>query len=502
MLLRQLERLLMLMLVWMGVTTLWVGLSLDDPSSTNISSDGERLFWLGGRSHFNNQTGTGAHRMDYAASSIHSLWTSNPSIPGWMKEYMDWHSATVATLNPDNWEQHQYLVLRCYRKDERCGGVSDRLKPVPFMLLAAQRSHRLLFIDWDRPCPLSEFLVPPVGGFQWNAPSFLSSLFQNPPRSSMILSRAANLMEKCETSQTKFIQAHIHDTQGGMTQYDRELGAGAFQDIYHDLFRIFFRPSPGVQRLIDLHFQVLAPKTNTNNHDRDQLLSSSSNNRTSTSTTPAARTLLIEGEYSVAHYRAEYGREVARHPKLTEPAFLRRVAINALRCASELQQAPLQSPITSTTTDVIPIYFASDNILALETAREIAATLQYPIITFDRQEKAPLKLDDYYYYYPSSSPIVNNTNNNSITTTTNAMANDNVTESTQGERTETQPSDYYSTFVDLIVAGSGKCVTYGRGGFGRFASLLSYNASCSFKHVKQFFPVPCVGRPPFSGPLE
>lgn len=359
------------------------------------------------------------------------LWTSNPVIPDWMKEYMDWHASVVATLSLDNWEHYNFLVLRCYRKDERCGGVSDRLKPVPLMVLAAQRSNRVLFIDWDRPCPLSEFLVPPPGGFQWAAPTFLLSIFQEHP--SLVLTRAANLIERCQDSDAKLIQNHIHDTQGGMTQYDRELGTGSFQQIYHELFRIFFVPSPGVQRLIDLQLQL---KVQTN----DGSLSTKNHSL-----------LLVEGEYSVAHYRAEYGREISRHPLLTEPAFLRKVAINAIRCASELQPQR------------VPIYFASDNALALETARELATTLHYPIITFDRSEKVPLKLDDY------------------------------------NKTTPVRPSDYYSTFVDLYVAGSGKCVTHGRGGFGRFASLLSFNASCSFKHVKQFFPVTCEGRSPFRG---
>jgi hypothetical protein len=154
----------------------------------------------------------------------------------------------------------------------------------------------------------------------------------------------------------------------------------------------------------------------------------------------------VEGEYTVAHYRAEYGREVQRHPKLTEPSFLRQVAINALRCASDLKPGA-------------PIYFASDNVEALQLARQLASKTRYPIITFERSEDTPLKLDTW------NGTFV--------------------------------PSDFYSTFVDLYLAGSGACVSHGRGGFGRFAALLSFNASCSSKHVKQFFPVPCVGQPPF-----
>jgi hypothetical protein len=482
--LRRLERLLWIVLVWMGLSMVWVGRSLEDPN--NDYSDGRRA-WLVASMASRNRTVVAPidpkplskqqsplappseHSSSSASSSGSNLWTSNPVIPGWMKEYMDWHSSVVGTLNVGNWEQYKYLILRCHRKDEKCGGVSDRLKPVPLMVLAAQRSKRILFIDWDRPCPLSEFLVSPPGGFPWSAPPFLLPILQTHP--SLVLSRASNLIEYCQTNKAILVQAHVHDTQGGMTQYDTENGQGSFQEVYHDLFRIFFMPSPRVQRLIDLHLKV---QKKQNNAATTQLQQSTDD--TTKSSSSSSSSLLVEGEYSVAHFRAEYGREISRHPRLSDPTFLRKVAINAIRCASELQPPELQR---------VPIYFASDNPLALDTARELATTFQYPIITFHRSENTPLKLDDY--------PGSNTTTTNNGTTPTNAN---------NGDVPDIRPSDYYSTFVDLYVAGSGKCVTHGRGGFGRFASLLSYNASCVSRHVKQFFPVLCQGRPPFQGEIN
>ena len=111
----------------------------------------------------------------------------------------------------------------------------------------------------------------------------------------------------------------------------------------------------------------------------------------------------------------------------------------------------------------IPIFFASDNAIALNTVKEWAEEVNYPLIQFDRTEEVPLKLD---YYGNETHP--------------------------------TKPSDYYSTFVDLFLAGSGKCVTHGRGGFGRLASLLSYNTSCVTKHINNFLPDKCKGISPFT----
>jgi hypothetical protein len=344
-----------------------------------------------------------------------------------MKDYFDWHVQQKQRLTLTNWNDtnhFRYLILRCYRIDERCGGVSDRLKPVPLMLLAAARAQRLLLIHWDRPSPLQDFLTIPKGGFSWTAPDWMSPqlLHLGQTKQVLLLTRAQNLLNRTKDSSHWMVHAHIHDTRGGATQYDEIFGPNAFAEVYHDLFRVFFQPAPALQGLMQ---RTLQATTSIN-----------------------TSTFLIPGDYSVAHYRAEYGREVARHPKLTEPSFLKHVALNALRCASELQASTRK-----------PIYFASDSPIALETVRQLAVKLNYPILTFDRTEKVPLKLDD----------------------CTNTS----------------QPSDYYSTFVDLYLAGNGKCVTYGRGGFGRFASLLSFNVSCSKKHVERFFPSTCQGKPPF-----
>lgn len=416
--LRTLERMLWWFLFLIGILTVWVGTWLE--SRTNQSS------WRATQVHGSIPNQAKSYRSTSSVVYGKHLWSNNSVIPDWMQGYMDWHFSVVTTLTPDNWRQYKYLILRCHRKDERCGGVSDRLKPVPLTLLAAHRSQRILFIDWDRPCPLTEFLIPPIGGFLWTAPSFMIPILRED--SNRALTRAATLIDKCQELSSCLVYTHLHDTLGGMTQYDQEFGAGSFQTIYHDLFRIFFRPSPSLQTLIE-RYLVTDP-------------------------TKASNATLVEGQYSVAHFRAEYGKEVLRHPVLTEPSFLQHVTFNSIRCASELQPSERR----------IPIYFASDNAIAMETARQMANKFHYPIITFPRSEDSPRRLDDY--------------------------------------DDQTQPSDYYSTFVDLYLAGSGKCVTHGRGGFGRFASLLSFNVSCSSKHVKQFFPAECLGRPPFELQLQ
>lgn len=46
------------------------------------------------------------------------------------------------------------------------------------------------------------------------------------------------------------------------------------------------------------------------------------------------------------------------------------------------------------------------------------------------------------------------------------------------------PSDFYSTFVDLWMLSMSRCTAYGVGGYGRLALSLSYNTSCYVNYHK------------------
>lgn len=489
--------------------------------------------------------------------SIPKKWyegTANKTIPSWMKHYFDWHVQQIVNLTSDNWQSdnRKYLVLRCYRKDGRCGGLSDRLKPVPLLVLAANISQRILFIHWDRPVALEEFLVPPDNGIQWRVPTWMDQHMHDITKA--LVPRASQLLSKVMNANQFMIHSHLHDARGGMTQYEEYFNnTSEFYDIFHDLFRLFFEPSKPLQYAMEE--KLLGPSHH--NHHHNNINNNSNNNNSSHYLNPYGHLLLHEqlGKYSVVHYRAEYGHEVQRHPVLTQPSFLRRAVMNAIRCASELQpmiemkKKPNSSTINSTTeskrtmiisnilqqpqrqdeqeenerlnkhnqkfsenyptieqqdkslsssssspppTDpsYLPlIYFASDNPIAMQVARNVAKQTNYPIIVFDRDEAQPLHLD---YYGEDPNKPKNDTNSDAIDS---SVA---VAVAVRPPPTSNMPSvprakDYYSTFIDLYLAGNGKCVSFGRGGFGRFASLLSYDASCNIKHTAKFWPAVCHG---------
>ena len=98
---------------------------------------------------------------------------SKEIIPDWMASYLGWHQQQRGRLrqhllhdNNTNIGDIKYLVVRCVEA-EVCGGLSDRLQPMPFYLMVANLTERVLLVHWRKPCELGHFLTPPLNGLDW-----------------------------------------------------------------------------------------------------------------------------------------------------------------------------------------------------------------------------------------------------------------------------------------------------------------------------------------------
>lgn len=308
-------------------------------------------------------------------------------------------------MNESNWESFQYLILRCSEKDGKCGGLADRLKPIPLFLLMAARTNRIFMIRWTKPCRLEEFMVPNEGGINWSVPTWMEEKLQKRhPRS--FYARTKETMEKLKVDKTVVAETRMQDAQGGAVTYNAMVatnitGSGRAKDanrddydeIYHDLFRAMFRPVAPIQNLINKKLES---------------------------------TGLLPGEFAVAHYRAFYAVEHEKD-KVSEELLIER-AVNSVNCASRLRPGG-------------PVYFASDSKFALEEVKKYASQTNRSIVSLDGPEA--LHLD---------------------------------------KENDRPPSDFYPVFVDLYLMGSGRCLSFGKGGVGRYGLLMSYNATCSNRH--------------------
>ena len=92
----------------------------------------------------------------------------------------------------------KFLVSRCFRQD-MCGGASDRLQDMPYNLMIANQTQRVLLLRWEKPAPLETFLVPPEGGIDWTLPNemYNMSQFQSSLRAPCLSLRALSQILSC-----------------------------------------------------------------------------------------------------------------------------------------------------------------------------------------------------------------------------------------------------------------------------------------------------------------
>jgi hypothetical protein len=286
------------------------------------------------------------HKHDFQLDAIvDSSLTNLEGLPRWVKEYFEWHNQQVKKINKDNWSSFQYLIMQCIRGDAHCGGASDRLKPIPLLLLTAYKYKRIFLIWWTRPCPLEEFLMP--NAINWTIPWYIP--VADGTQNGKLVGKTDRVQMYASKTSISIIRTRLQSYDGGSIVYER-LTNSSYDDIYHDIFRLLFIPAPPIANIL-----------------RQELKESG----------------LTPGEYAVAHYRAFY----ARASRL--PHTISVYAINAVNCASQLRPGG-------------PIYFASDSLHALETVRNYSQQNDFRIITIENQE--PLHLDkgeNWSQRYPS-----------------------------------------------------------------------------------------------------
>jgi hypothetical protein len=368
-------------------------------------------------------------------------------LPDWMTEYMAWHAEQLLHIDENNWreKQYRYLIARCLDIDRACGGVSDRLKSLPTLLLLARLSNRIFFIHWNRPIRLEDIFVLPTSTnnrtttwviLNWTVPSFI------PVQGSgtRLYTKLTTLIKATivQNSSVPVLCARVQDQHGGSEFYNANHPPSqqpadpsvpvwnnhphrAFRHVFRSLFFTLFRPS---NRLLQPLGRILHNEFNV---------------------TP--------GMYDAVHFRAYYS--AAMSPDQIAPW-----AINAVYCAYQhlnhiqLSSSTTVPPVNTSATGVPtavnrPILFLSDSNVAIQAVRDhfTSSTSSFPIqvLTLSR-DADPMHLD-------KSVPIDN----------------------TDG---------HLNVFVDLLLMAHARCIAHGQGGYGRFGVLLSANPTCFFKYFE------------------
>ena len=274
-----------------------------------------------------------SHPLVAALHHHNTPYQKSTTLPQWMKDYFDWHSEQRPLVTPTS--NHRFLVMRCSHKDKTCGGLSDRLKPLPYALLLASQSRRLLLIDWERPAPLTEFLVP--NGLDWTPPDWMD--FHWTKRTDIWnLDRSDHVFDDTQ----RIVDMRVQDTQGGLSYYRQFRPVEEFAWTYRETWKVLFRPSPAVQERIDGQLAKLG---------------------------------LERGRYVAAHSRLLYKKQVG-------PNEAKQRVENAVQCAAQLQASSSE----------LPVFVASDSKVALEAAVAFGAKEHRQVVA-RLDEPEPLHLD-------------------------------------------------------------------------------------------------------------
>ena len=352
------------------------------------------------------------------------------NVPVFMRDYFDWHGKKLQEMkedakrlkmnedgsdeNDDYLSKYRFLVLRCAAGkkignqrvvEDRCGGLSDRLKPFPLFLWYAATTNRILFIRWgrNRPAPIETFMVP-GNVWNWTFPDellrkiekledaigtdkkydenfarlyFDGSTNEHTEMLGKIGDRGIWMIEGNDftggySRYKNFVTSAIEAASSSNTKHSEssdmfdastlEPRDALYESFYHDLFHATFLPSIGVQKLLSAYFYD--PKLQTNiadgtNSDGNQV------GLPPVSTRSWLPVPLERNRYAVAHYRAKYPREPYRETQ--NRTILRETTIHAVECAKSRVgglKAGQQSQNTNSTTTlahtVSAVYVASD----------------------------------------------------------------------------------------------------------------------------------------------
>jgi hypothetical protein len=145
---------------------------------------------------------------------------------------------------------------------------------------------------------------------------------------------------------------------------------------------------------------------------------------------------LVPGHYIAMHIRALYA------VKDQDPRLVQYWTYNALNCTSQLVDANRGDAATT-------LFVAADATYASKLAQHYGAKYGWTVV-------------------------------HSTATTTSSSEPLHLDKATHWQNRPS--SDYYDTFVDLYLLALGRCVTFGMGQYGRFASWLSADPSCALQH--------------------
>ena len=393
--------------------------------------------------------------------------------PRWITNYIKWHREVRSTHPAFNSDSEAPIpplyVVYCRinpgsfaaRRSSDCGGLHDRLGSLPFDLYIANQTKRLLLYVWETPMPLETFLVPNLLNWtlDWNRPD-LRLILETAPNlftgttNAFVKSIWTQMPEAISRGLNHDIPVYVSFVIGHHSEYSFENALRKLQetDMIHTtptfgwIWHALFKPSPGLERYLE------ASRSAMN---------------------------LTKGGYTAIHIRLHYPVLMGQAKKnglklksLDNPKnfkkfgfdkgdsgivfkgdgkkFAVNIGLHAVQCARKLTKG-----------DAEPLYLMSD-------ANYLAAYLgKHSGVGSQNRLASKGQLDRHVNKMLSQVTIV---------TRRDIHRRNFHIDGHMGNAT-----DFFPVFADLYLAMEARCITFGYGGFGRFARQLT-NKTCYSQH--------------------
>jgi hypothetical protein len=190
--------------------------------------------------------------------SPHKRWndpnSTTTAIPQWMRDYFNWHEYKQKHWSEERFEEDRWLVMQCLKTNRKCGGTSDRLKPVAYLLRAAYYSKRILLIHWTKPYELTEFLVPPKVGLDWRVtPRWLRRIVENRVDIGKEDYAPERVLGLAMDPGNVLVRSRMQDYHGGGHWYDTQVvdDEPSFIKVFHEIWKTLFTPSLAVKTRLE-----------------------------------------------------------------------------------------------------------------------------------------------------------------------------------------------------------------------------------------------------------
>lgn len=378
-------------------------------------------------------------------------------IPDWMKQYVKWHQEQRLTfLTNTSSHDTKFMVVRCM-DNQKCGGLSDRMKPLPFYLMLAHMTQRVLLFHWTKPCPLEELLVPPdENGINWKVEGTPVTMQEIRNQTNYVHFHACNREwpmtnevrmlagivdggDRSYLSTCRVLNVHLgggHEIQQAVSLFNRwhkkpgqspppwapgtsYLGWNPAaripqREMLEDVYRLLFQPSSGVERaiydqMVDLG--ILGQKFNVVQ-------------------VRAKQPKLIPMGIMDSNWKLDMLENVTYdNPKYN--AYLEHLFDNAIACVQNISKE-----------NELPIYLASDSKFGTLHYKNSSLSIRMPTYT----KGDPLHIDSNLF---------------------------------QGR----DPKDFYQAFVDIFIMQKATCLSHSSG-FGLLALRLNNNLTeCEVEHT-------------------